>query len=183
MEKDETGKLKYQYFKLYKQAHKNGADLLNDARILFEEEKYPRAYFLAFTALEEIAKSQAAADVFTGLIPINEFEKCYLDHKKKIGRMKWAHKDAGSFPHNKKWIGPDRDDIEIVDPQEPIYEKRQNSLYVKLDDRSDLITVPDDCISKKDATDIVHIMEVALERIWESTEYLGHDIGTKGFLK
>jgi AbiV family abortive infection protein len=54
---------------------------------LFDREKYARAYALAFTALEEISKSQLAADVFTGLITDEEFQECFRDHRKKIARM------------------------------------------------------------------------------------------------
>jgi predicted S18 family serine protease len=55
------------FYKLYIEAHNNAVQLIHDAETLFEKGRYPRAYSLAFTALEEIAKSQLAADVYTGL--------------------------------------------------------------------------------------------------------------------
>lgn len=59
---------KEKFLELYRIAHNNAVDLLAEAEILFANKKYARAYFLAFTGLEEIAKSQLAADVFTGFI-------------------------------------------------------------------------------------------------------------------
>ena len=38
-------------------------------------------------------------------------------------------------------------------------------------------------ISEKDAKEMMRIVEVALERIWEVSEYYGEQIGTKGFMK
>lgn len=59
-------KLHEEYLPLYKIAHNNAGVLLSEAEILLERGKYIRAFFLGLTALEEIAKSQLAADVFTG---------------------------------------------------------------------------------------------------------------------
>ncbi len=43
---------------------------------------------------------------------------------------------------------------------------------------------PELFITEKDAQDIIHIVEVAFERIWEVTgEFGGMQIGTKGFMK
>jgi len=52
---------------MYRLAHSNAEQLLREAEILFERKRLARAYFLAFTGLEEIAKSQLAADVCTAL--------------------------------------------------------------------------------------------------------------------
>ncbi len=68
------------YLDLYQKAHNNAIDLLQDAELLFERDRYSRAYALAFTALEEIAKSQLAADVYTGLIDEKEFKETCLNH-------------------------------------------------------------------------------------------------------
>lgn len=78
------------FLKLYNASLKNATELLRESEILFEKEKYARAYALAFTALEEISKSQLAADVFTGLIAEADFKKAYRDHREKIDRMAWA---------------------------------------------------------------------------------------------
>ena len=174
---------KKDYLEIYRIAHNNATDLLREAEILFNKEHYQRAYFLAFTALEEISKSQFAADVFTGLQKEEEFEKFYRDHREKIGRAVWAHLDANSYPHNMKWVGPDIDDIEQISSQEPYFQKRQSALYVGVDFQNQKISKPKEQISEADAKGMIHIVEVALERIWEVSEYHGEQIGTKGFMK
>lgn len=76
------------------------------------------------------------------------------------------------------------DDVEEMNPDKPIFSKRQAALYVDVDFTKGTITKPADVISEKDARDIIHIVEVALERIWEVTgEFGGMQIGTKGFMK
>lgn len=172
---------KLDYLKVYQAAHGNAVDLLSEAKILFEKEKYPRAYFLAFTALEEISKSQQAADVFTGFSKEEDFLKLFRNHTEKIDRVAWAHFDSNCWPYNQMWIGPDQDDVEQVAPEEPLWSKRQNSLYVNVIE--DNIICPKDNILENDAKEIIHMVEVALHRIWEVTEYWGHQIGTKGFMK
>lgn len=169
------------YFQIYTQAHNNAADLLEEAKILLDKKHYPRAYFLVFSALEEISKSQAAADVYTGFSREDRFNDLYRNHKEKLESIAWAHLDANEYPHNLIWLGPDLEDVQQITPSEPLWEKRQAALYVGID--NDTVTVPKESSSESDAREIVHICEVALKRIWEVTEYYGHQIGTKGFMK
>jgi AbiV family abortive infection protein len=75
--------VKLEFLELYRSAHNNAVDLLAEAEILYEKGKHARAFFLGFTALEEISKSQLAADVFTGLIAEEEFFEYYRNHKKR----------------------------------------------------------------------------------------------------
>lgn len=171
------------FLNIYKQAYKNASELLSEAKILQENEKYARAYFLAYSCLEEIAKSQFAADVSTGFTSKEEFKGFYRDHSSKNKHMGWMHKDASSFPYNQKWIGPDKDDIEIMDPRSPLFQKRQSSLYVDIDFNNKEIFLPKDKISKEESEEIIHIADTAFERIWEVTEHSGNQIGSKGFLK
>ena len=174
---------KLNYLEIYKEAHNNAVDLLKESKMFFDSKCYSRSYFLAFTALEEVSKSQLAADVFTGISKEEDFLKFYRDHQDKIKRVRWAHHDANSFPYNSRWIGPDQDDIEIVAPKEPILKNRMDALYVDFDINTLLIKSPSERIKLKDADEIIHIVDVALQRIWEMTEYWGHQIGTKGLMK
>ena len=169
------------YYDIYVSSHNNAVDLLNEAKILFDKQCYPRAYFLAYTALEEISKSQHAADVYTGHSDKNSFDKMFTNHKAKLDGIAWAHTDANSYPDNYIWFGPDIDDVEEIAPSEPLWKKRLASLYIDIDDAG--ITSPNDRIAKEDAREILHIGNVALKRIWEMTEYWGHQIGTKGLMK
>lgn len=173
--------IKDNFYKLYLKTHNNAVDLLSEAKILFKEKKYCRAYFLAFTGLEEISKSQLAADVYTGFIKEDIFWKYYRNHNYKIDSSQWAHEDANSYPYNNIWIGPDIDDIEPISPTKPIWENRQISLYTAIIDGN--IVTPKDKILVSDAQDIIHVLDTAISRIIEVTEYYGHQIGTKGFMK
>jgi len=175
---------KNDYLEIYKTAHNNAADLLREAELLFDHKYFARTYASAFTAIEEISKSQFAADVFTGLCKEDDFNNFYRDHRSKIERVAWAHLDANSYPHNMKWVGPDVDDVERINPQEPDFQKRQDSLYVGIDFKNQKIIRPIEQITEADAKEMLRIVEVALDRIWEvSGEFGGNQIGTKGFMK
>lgn len=121
--------------------------------------------------------------MFTGFSREEDFKSFYRDHKAKIRRIKWAHLGAGSYPNNLRWIGPDKDDVELIDPAEPILNNRMGALYVEFDPEALNNSTPKERIKKKDAKEIIHIVEVALYQIMLVTEYCGHQIGTKGFMK
>src|SRR6516225_4185716 len=89
--------IRYEFVALYNACLKNATELLAEANILFGRENYARAYALAFTALEEISKSQLAADVFTGFITDKEFRECFRNHPKKIERVAWATEEAKHY--------------------------------------------------------------------------------------
>jgi AbiV family abortive infection protein len=161
------------FFALYRAAHNNAVDLIQEAEFLFEHGRYCRAYALAFTSLEEISKSQLAADVHTGLIDRNTFQKIYRDHRQKIGRMAWATDDA------KRYLSaPDGEYLKVVAPTFP---SRNDSMYVNFRDAR--VISPFDVIDHDEAQSIIHTVNVALQRILEVTELSGHQIGTKGFMK
>jgi AbiV family abortive infection protein len=163
---------KNEFLALYREAHNNALDLLGEAELLFSNQKYARAYALAFTALEEISKSQLAADVFTGLIDEGEFWDCFRNHKKKIGRMAWATADAQRYLD---------EEGRGVDVQKPTFAGRLSGMYTGFDGKT--VAAPKMLISQDDANSIIHTVRVALDRIVEVTEYWGHQIGTKGFMK
>lgn len=165
------------YLSIYKAAHNNAENLLLDAKRLYGLGSYTRAYFFAFTALEEISKSQSAADVFTGLIEEDEFWKRFADHDKKIDGVVWATLDADESPFN---IFSDTE--EMIEVKEPKVKKRMESLYISVENRVK-VSKPEDNIIESDAKEMIHAVEVALHQIFLMTEYYGHQIGTKGFMK
>jgi len=89
---------------MYREAHNNAVQFLHEAELLFEKKNFPRAYSLAFTGLEEIAKSQLAADVVTGYIEEKVFWEYFKSHNKKIGRMVWASLLNSTLISNRKHI-------------------------------------------------------------------------------
>jgi AbiV family abortive infection protein len=150
--------IKEHFRTLYEAAHTNALELLSEAEILFEKDKYARAYALAFTALEEISKSQLAADVVTGFIEEEEFWTHYRNHKKKIDGMAWASEDA------KHYLDYDERGVEV---HEPRITRRMNALYVS----SDRTTVqsPKDAIGKEQSKSIIHTVRVAFDQIAVTT--------------
>jgi|SRR5208283_3704843 AbiV family abortive infection protein len=160
-----------EYLRLYTVAHNNAVALLSDAEILLEKGKYIRAFFLALTALEEIAKSQLAADVFTGFASEKEFQDHYLSHKKKIGRMAWATDAAQGYLD--RWGDGD---LELKLPNAT---SRTDALYVSLKGKT--IQRPEDVVTENDAKGIIQTVESALASIARN-EFMGYRIGTKGFM-
>jgi AbiV family abortive infection protein len=194
------------FLALYRAAHNNAVDLIQEAEVLFEHGRYCRAYALAFTALEEISKSQLAAGVHTGLIDRNTFQKVYRDHRQKIGRMAWATEDA------KRYLGgPDGEYPGAAAPTFPSRNDSMNdSMYVNL--RNDKVISSSDVIGHDGAESIIHTVmpsrcsinlsgsilrsnptsfrkmrlknpERGTPANLEATEFWGHQIGTKGFMK
>ena len=154
----------------YRACLDNAEDLLADAEFLFERGSYPRSYMLAFTAIEEISKSQLAADLFTGLISQEEFDRAFYSHAKKIDRIRWAtmwaHGVFGELPE---------------DALLPQSSDRMASLYVDIDVH-DAPLSPLDRVSEEAAAAMIRTARAGLEKIarWEA---FGGPIGTKGFMK
>jgi AbiV family abortive infection protein len=86
--------------------------------------------------------------------------------------MAWATNDAEDYLSS---------DGTFVEVQKPKFTARNDAMYVNLKD--DKVYSPSDAIGRKDAQSIIHTVEVAFQRIFEVTEFWGHQIGTKGFMK
>lgn len=176
-----TALTKEDYLDIYNHSYYNASDLYEESKLLFNNNHYSRSYFLSFTALEEISKAMHSADIFTEQRAATDFYKSFTDHNYKIKNIKWAHKDANAYPYNLIWVGPNKNDFESIAPNEPLWEKRQQSLFVDLNKKE--IYVPKNKINKDDARGIMHIVDTALYKIWEATVYWKNSIGTKGLSK
>ncbi len=162
------------YLKIYLASIAEAYKLLKEAELLYNNKHFPRAYFLGMSALEEISKSQMAADVFTGLIKEDEFKKAYRDHRKKLSRIEWIKIDGNSFP----FFSYDNILINSFD-----FGKKLKSMYVDIDFGLNEIFTPNDSITENDAKSIIKAVKVGLYRIYQVTEEDGEQIGTKGFMK
>ncbi|MBP8994324.1 MAG: AbiV family abortive infection protein [Bacteroidales bacterium] len=162
------------YLKIYLASIAEAYSLLKEAELLYNNKFFQRAYFLGISALEEISKSQMAADVFTGFIKEDEFKKAYRDHQKKISRIKWIKIDGNSFP----FFSYDNVLIENFD-----FQKKIKSMYVDIDFDLNEISTPNDSITENDAKSIVKAVKIGLYRIYQVTEEFGEQIGTKVFMK
>jgi AbiV family abortive infection protein len=65
---------------LYSACLKNAGDLMEEAEILLKHKHAARAYFLGYTAIEELGKSQVVADYFYDLVTEAEFEAAFREH-------------------------------------------------------------------------------------------------------
>lgn len=162
------------YLEIYQASLNESVKLLGEAELLLENESYERAYFLGFASLEEISKSQMAADVFTGIMTEEEFKKNYTKHSKKISRVEWIKIDGNSLP---QFVG---DGIEIRNFD---FSKKLKSMYVDSDFDLKKLSTPSESVSKSDAENIIKAVKVGLSRIYEVTIENGEQIGTKGFMK
>jgi len=161
------------FLTIYSSAHRNACQLLSEAEILFEHRGFARAFALAFTALEEISKSQLAADVFAGFIEVSEFQALFRHHKEKIARMDWVYEDEPTCYWDFDELGRIRG--------KPSFADRNDALYVDVDGKR--VRRPEDVIQEEQAKGMISAVRLALERIWVTTEFWGHQIGTKGLLK
>src|SRR3989339_872643 len=162
------------YLDMYVRSLNEAGKMFNEANILFKRGAHQRAYFIAFSALEEISKSQLSADVYTGYIKEEEFKKIYKDHKKKIDRVKWIQIDANIYPCS-RWDGIRVDEFD--------FKKKLKSLYVDVDFTKNMVSSPTESISKEDAEKIIKAVQVGLYQIHYIVDELGEQIGTKGFMK
>jgi AbiV family abortive infection protein len=156
---------------MYEKALNNAEQLLRDAEILFERQRFARAYFLALTGLEEIAKSQLAADVWTGFIEEKEFRAYFEDHPKKIKSVKWASSSAKEY-----------EDVEqgtYLEINHPTTTDRMNALYTHFDGGE--VVTPNELFTEDKARAIIHTLRVAIHRVIEN-DFFGYGIGTKGFM-
>jgi AbiV family abortive infection protein len=70
--------------KLYDACISNSRDLLAEAKILLNHQKYSRAHFLAIAAFEEIGKAKLIGDYSKDVISKNEFSDAFHKHEIKI---------------------------------------------------------------------------------------------------
>ena len=175
-EPEPTGKLRIdmRLLDLYSACLKNADELLKEAGLLFEAHHHARAYFLAFTAMEELGKSQAVADYFYELISKSEFEAAFRDHRFKaayVERYVQIPTDLKST-----WF------IEYDTKSVTEHTKARNrSLYVgHSTDHSP--QYPSEMISAEAASELITNARSYLSRIVRM-EHITERIGTKAFTK
>lgn len=151
----------------YKRAHNNAVDLVGEASILLRNGRHARAFALACTALEEIGKSQFAADVYTGFSPPDEFVKLIRDHLFKSAYTTRAVVFS-SLPAPNLHLD--------ASTAKEIFGLRNDALYASPENDVESADF------EGDATTMIEYCETWLETIL-SMERLADRIGTKAFLK
>lgn len=150
----------------YRAAWKNAVALLEDARTLRYAGRFARAFALAATSLEEIGKSQYAADVHTGFVPYVDFESAIRDH-----RFKSAYQSRAVE------FGPEIVPMIMDATMGPaLFDRRNEALYAS--PAGEVVDADFD----HDASEMTRYCEAWLLKIHRQ-ESIAERIGTRAFLK
>ena len=159
---------------LYSACLKNASELLEEAVLLLSNGHHPRAYFLAYTAMEELGKSQVVADYFYDMVSKAEFEAAFRDHRFKAAYVKRYVQITDN--HKGDWF------IEY-DPRSTGHytQERNRSLYIEhLPDHTPQFPVQ--MISPESANELIAAAKEYLSEIIKM-EHITERIGTKAFTK
>ena len=160
---------------LYTACLSNAEELCDESLLLFEAHRFPRAYALAYTALEEIAKAHAVADFYTGVLSHSEFDEAFRSHK-----MKAAYLDRvvaiSSASSTEATVEYDQRAAKA-----PVI-LRMRALYVDFGVDYAPAT-PTEAIGSDAAGRAIDRVKALLHEILVNDEYHGHMIGTKGLWK
>lgn len=168
-----------EYLNLYWACRKNTVKLLEEANILLKNNAFSRAYFLAYTAFEELGKSQIVADYINRDLTEIQYNKAFKEHKFKCA-------------YNFRYIALkiDSKSLEITSSitydknsniTNKLVHKRMKSLYVDFKDNK-LLVDPSESITPEDTRDIISIVEQLISEI-EFAEELNERIGSKALFK
>jgi len=153
---------------------RNADDLLEEAELLLSHGKAPRAFMLAFTALEELGKSQLVADYFNDMVAKAEFDEAFRDHRLKLKYLQRVV-DAPSTTGG-AWTIEYENELPLPEPQ-----RRMDSLYVHYKERFEPV-MPAKKISKEDASTLIREVREAIDETRELS-YFTERFGTKAFTK
>lgn len=153
-------------YSMYANCRRNAIDLLNEARLLYQNERYARAVAIGITAWEELGKSQIAADYYTGVVSEGTYKAAFKDHRLKTSYLARMAIIDGT---NEFKVGLN------LDVGHRLEDVRQKALYVSQSSSPEIF-------SKDDA-------EFVLERVWSHLQYIEHAeelnerIGSRGLFK
>ena len=155
---------------LLNESRSNAEELIEEANILYKHEKYARAYFLGYTANEEISKGQIIADFVMGVCSEKEFLNSFIRHK-----LKSSYTDL--VVNMEKPYTLQYSDVN----SKVFFKQRNNSLYVDFDNGKN-INSPKDYIKKENADQMIQFSNNRLIYIYKVEEFNGR-IGSKAHFK
>jgi len=161
-------------YTIFVAAHNNAVRLLGSAEKLCEVGDYPSAYALAYTAFEEVIKSQRAADVYTGFAEESDLRKIFSDHKEKQHWGEWIVADATAGLHDEDG------NLIFIDPKIVSFKNRNRGLYVDFENGK--VVEPKVAIARDMVDAMVRTVWGAIDQIM-AKDFMGEQIGTKGFMK
>jgi AbiV family abortive infection protein len=162
---------------LYRACITNAEELLEDARLLLSDGRFARAFALAFTAYEELGKSQVVADAYSGAAAASELTAAFRKHDLKTAYMRRTVRLE--VPPGQHW--PEATiEYDAIDAGQ-LFGARQRSLYVDFG-VDYLPTLPIEAITRARAEEMATVVDQELKAIaW--AEDLNGRIGTKGLFK
>lgn len=163
-------------FDLYNACMKNAYSLADEAKLLLKHGHYPRAFFLALTAYEEIGKAQLTADYINDCVSVQEFERAFRDHDIKVA---YNQRNISLSIGKKGEVISETLEYDLKKARSFI-ETRMKSLYVCKEGTS--LKQPCDIITKETATEMIDDLGKELHSI-EFAIYLNDRIGSKGLFK
>lgn len=159
---------------LYSSCLKNASELFDEAELLLNNGHHARAYFLGYTAIEELGKAQVVADFFYDLVTEAEFKAAFRDHKFKAAYLS-RYVLIPKNPQDHWFIEYDAKSV----AKETLERKR--SLYIEcLPDHSP--QVPGKVITTESAKKLLAVGRNLLHEIIKM-EHITERIGTKAFTK
>ncbi len=168
------GRIDMRLLDLYDSCLKNASNLLEESALLLAKKHHARAYFLAYTAMEELGKSQVVADYFNEMVATKEFEAAFRDHKFKAAYVKRYVEIPDNITDD--WF------IEYDRNAAAGYaQARHSALYVEcLPDNSP--RMPEDSITHEAAERLLSTAKNYFSEIMRMA-YVSERIGTKAFTK
>lgn len=156
-------------FDLYHACIANAEELLEEAGILFDARRFARAYALAYTAYEEVGKSQVVADFYSDLVSEGEFQDAFRDHRVKAGYLR------------RNVVLPTGEIVYEGLFSASLFDARNNALYVSRTPDW-LPRTPDAAVSEDLAKNMLNEVRQELYEI-ENAVWLNQRIGSKGLFK
>ena len=160
--------------KLHSACLTNASALITEAELLLNHKHFARAFFLGYTALEELGKSQVVGDFFYDMVSEGEFRAAFSDHKLKLAYIK-RYVPILSTPNGQWLIEYDRASASTD------LKQRQKSLYVERTDKNEPQS-PANVITHETAQKVVQGARELLNEILHM-EMFTERIGTKAFTK
>ncbi|MGP1385533.1 MAG: AbiV family abortive infection protein [Thainema sp.] len=181
-------------FELYFACKDNAHQLVKEAEILLNHGAFARAYCLAYTAYEEMGKSQIVADYIDERVSLAEFNKAFRNHDLKVA---YNHRvatfgddyaDATRSIFDKRMAGLPVDFSEDPSPTlnydenavKGMFDKRKAGLYVGFSEGQ--VLQPSKQVSAEEAEAMIASVWEVIHAV-ESAEVMNGRIGSAALFK
>lgn len=160
--------------RLYYACLENARGLLEEAELLLQRGSVARAFALAFTAYEEIGKSQVVADFYNDQVAESEFASAFCLHALKLAYLeRVVHLSGGPFPEGTIEYDVRKLNLLTARRNDALYVNRVNGFEPQ---------APADIITADQAREMIDAGYKEIESIAWAEELNGR-IGSKGLFK